>query len=61
VVKERDNENFIHYKKLYGIELDKDYSVFNLVIDTEVIKPDVISELLITYYKEYKIGTGNSK
>jgi cytidylate kinase len=61
VVKERDNENFVHYKKLYGIELDKDYSVFNLVIDTEFVKPDAISELIIIYYREYKIGTRNSK
>ncbi len=60
IVKERDNENFIHYKKLYGIELDKDYSVFNLVIDTELIEPDVIGEIIIMYYKAYKNGIEKS-
>ncbi len=56
VVKERDKENFFHYKRLYGIELDKDYNVFNLVIDTELMSPEVISEIIIMYYKAYKSG-----
>ncbi|MDP8024015.1 MAG: cytidylate kinase family protein [Nitrososphaeria archaeon] len=60
IVKERDNENFLHYKRLYGIELDKDYSVFNLVIDTEIIEPDVIGEIIIIYYKAFKSGIEKS-
>lgn len=56
IVAERDKENYEHYKKLYGIELDKDLSVFNLVIDTEYIKPEEISEMLILYYNAYKSG-----
>ncbi len=60
IVKERDNENFLHYKRLYGIELDKDYSVFNLVIDTEIIEPDAIGEIIIIYYKAFKSGIEKS-
>ncbi|MGC8569140.1 MAG: AAA family ATPase [Nitrososphaeria archaeon] len=55
IVKTRDEENYQHYKKLYGIELDKDLSVFNVVIDTEYVDPATISKMLIAYYRSYKM------
>ncbi len=54
IVKLRDEENYQHYKKLYGIELDRDLSVFNVVIDTERVDPATISKMLIAYYRSYK-------
>jgi cytidylate kinase len=49
VVGLRDAQNEELYKKLYGYEFDKDLSVFHLVVDTELIEAEKVSEMVKLY------------
>jgi cytidylate kinase len=49
VVNVRDTQNADLYKKLYGYEFDKDLSVFHLVLDTEFIEAEKVSEVVKLY------------
>jgi cytidylate kinase len=46
IVELRDTQNAELYKKLYGYEFDRDLSVFHLVVDTELIEADKVSEVV---------------
>jgi cytidylate kinase len=49
VVNVRDTQNAELYRKLYGYEFDRDLSVFHLVLDTELIEADKVSEVVKLY------------
>ncbi len=51
VLEKRDTENRAHYKNLYGYTLDKDLDVFDLIVDTDGIKPDAIMKKIDAYIK----------
>lgn len=51
IVDKRDKENREHYKNLYGYEIDKDLDVFDLIVDTDGIKPDVVMKKIDAYIK----------
>ncbi len=46
VVKKRDSENFELYRRMYGFEIDKDLSVFHLVIDTDNLSKESVIEIV---------------
>lgn len=58
IVDKRDRENREHYKNLYGYEIDKDLGVFDLIVDTDGIKPDAIMKKIDAYIKS---GAGDKK
>ncbi|MGB9732394.1 MAG: cytidylate kinase family protein [Candidatus Micrarchaeia archaeon] len=47
IIKKRDKENFMLYKKLYNIRIGKDKKPFDLVIETEKLSPSEIVEIII--------------
>ena len=49
VVNVRDTQNAELYRKLYGYEFDKDLSVFHLVVDTELIEAEKVSDVVKLY------------
>lgn len=49
VVNVRDTQNAELYRKLYGYEFDKDLSVFHLVLDTELIEAEKVSDVVKLY------------
>ncbi len=49
VVNVRDTQNAELYRKLYGYEFDRDLSVFHLVVDTELIEADKVSDVVKLY------------
>jgi len=49
VVNVRDTQNAELYRKLYGYEFDRDLSVFHLVVDTEEIEAEKVSEVVKLY------------
>ena len=42
VIKQRDEENINIYKNMYNFILDKDLSVFHLVLDTDILSKDKV-------------------
>lgn len=46
VLEKRDEENRKLYKTLYGIELEQDLTVFDLVLDTDDLSKEEVGELL---------------
>ena len=51
VVNVRDTQNAELYRKLYGYKFDRDLSVFHLVLDTELIEADKVSNVVRLYAK----------
>jgi len=49
VIKKRDKENFILYKKLYKIEFGKDLSPFHLVVGTDEIPAKRVAKEVLDY------------
>lgn len=49
VVNMRDTQNADLYRKLYGYEFDTDLSVFHLVVDTELIEAEKVSDVVKLY------------
>lgn len=49
IVELRDRENAQLYRQLYGYEFDRDLSVFHLVVDTEMIEAEKVSEVIKLY------------
>jgi cytidylate kinase len=49
VVNVRDTQNAELYRELYGYEFDRDLSVFHLVVDTELIEADKVSDVVKLY------------
>ncbi|MGC8662021.1 MAG: AAA family ATPase [Nitrososphaeria archaeon] len=60
IIKDRDEINVKHYKKLYGYVLGKDLDVFDLVIDVDLVKAETVAEMLILYYNDFKSNAKNS-
>lgn len=52
IVKKRDAENSELYRKMYGFEIDKDLSVFHLVIDTDNLSKESVVEI-VDYAAKY--------
>jgi len=52
-IKTRDEENRKLYKKLYGYTLDKDLDVFDLVINTDDLKPEAIKDIVVKFIDEH--------
>ena len=46
IVKKRDSENIAIYKKIYGFNIDKDLSVFHLVLDTDNLSKNQVIEIV---------------
>lgn len=51
IVKMRDTENAELYKKMYGYDFDKDLSVFDLMVNTEMIDAEAVSQIVIDYVR----------
>jgi len=49
VLRVRDKENYILYKKIYAIEFGKDLKPFDLVIDTDSIDEGKVAEIVLNY------------
>jgi cytidylate kinase len=49
VVDVRDTQNAELYRNLYGYEFDRDLSVFHLVLDTELIEAEKVSDVVKLY------------
>jgi len=49
IVELRDVQNAALYRKLYGYEFDRDLSVFHLVVDTEMIEAEKVSQVVQLY------------
>jgi len=47
IIKQRDKENHILYKRMYGINLGKDKKPFDLILDTENLSPREVAEIII--------------
>ena len=47
IIKKRDKENYLLYKRIYGISLGKDKKPFDLVIDTEKLSPREVANIII--------------
>ena len=45
----RDEENYLLYKKLYGIEFGRDLSPFQLVVGTDGIAADKVAKEILDY------------
>ena len=60
IIRRRDKENYLLYKKLYNINLGKDKKPFDLVIDTEKLSPEEIADIIIKNIKD-KIRIKNKK
>ena len=56
IIKKRDKENYLLYKRIYGISLGKDKKPFDLVIDTEKLSPREVANIIIE-----EIGKGRGK
>jgi cytidylate kinase len=51
IVKVRDTENAELYRKMYGYEFDKDLSVFDLMVNTEMIDAEAVSQIIVDYVR----------
>jgi cytidylate kinase len=49
VIAKRDSENFILYKKLYGMEFGKDLSPFQLVVGTDDVPAKKVAKEVLGY------------
>jgi cytidylate kinase len=56
IIKKRDKENYLLYKRIYGISIGKDKKPFDLVIDTEKLSPREVANIIIE-----EIGKGKRK
>lgn len=52
IVKKRDEENYILYKKLYKIEFGKDMKPFDMIIDTDKRTPEQVAKIVLEKYRE---------
>ncbi|MCS7126725.1 MAG: cytidylate kinase family protein [Aigarchaeota archaeon] len=62
LLKKRDEESAEIYRKLYGIEIGKDYSPFHLILDTSNLNASAVYRIVAQAIKEYyKIKTIEKK
>lgn len=54
IVKRRDDENRTLYKKLYGIRFGDDLSVFDFVINTDILSKDGVADVVTTIVKHLR-------
>jgi len=55
VVRIRDKDNFLVYKRMYNIEFGQDKKPFDIIIDTNAKTPEQIADIIIgEYNKKYK-------
>ncbi|MDD5417352.1 MAG: cytidylate kinase family protein [Candidatus Nanoarchaeia archaeon] len=54
VIKKRDKKNYEIYKKMYGILLEKDLAVFDLVINTDLLSPEPLFKIITCYIDTVK-------
>ena len=52
IVKKRDRENYLLYKRLYGIEFGKDLSVFDFVISTDKLPSEKVREIVFSIVRQ---------
>ena len=52
IIKRRDKENYLLYKRIYGISFGKDKKPFDLVIDTEKLSPREVANIIIEEIKK---------
>jgi cytidylate kinase len=53
IVKQRDEENRLLYRKLYGIDFGRDLSVFNFRIDTDKLPAEKVATVALRIVEEY--------
>ena len=53
IVKKRDEENRSLYFKIYGIEFGQDLSVFDLVLNTDILSRDAVVEVVEVFVKRF--------
>jgi CMP/dCMP kinase len=51
VLSVRDRENYMLYKKIYGIEFGKDLKPFDLAVETDSIGEGKVAEIVLQYVK----------
>lgn len=47
ILKKRDKENYLLYKRLYNIKIGKDKKPFDLIINTDYLTPSKVAEIII--------------
>ncbi|MEM0079347.1 MAG: cytidylate kinase family protein [Nitrososphaerota archaeon] len=53
ILKKRDEESAEIYRKLYGVEIGKDYSPFHLILDTDRLNAESVYRIVSQAVKEY--------
>lgn len=53
IIRQRDSESAELYRKLYGIELGRDYEPFHLVLDTSKLEEDSVYRIVLQAVREY--------
>ncbi len=53
IIRQRDSESAELYRKLYGIELGRDYDPFHLVLDTSNLGEDSVYRIVLQAVREY--------
>ncbi|MCD6235521.1 MAG: cytidylate kinase family protein [Thaumarchaeota archaeon] len=53
MLKKRDRESAELYKKLYGVDLGKDFEPFHLVLDTSDLDEEAVFNIALTAVREY--------
>ncbi|MEM2883843.1 MAG: cytidylate kinase family protein, partial [Nitrososphaerales archaeon] len=53
IVKKRDEENRNLYLKIYGIKFGEDLSVFDLIVNTDILSRDAVVEIVATFVKQF--------
>lgn len=53
IVRRRDEENRSLYLKIYGIEFGEDLSVFDLILNTDILSRDAVVEVVETFVKQF--------
>ena len=53
IIRKRDGESAELYKKLYGIELGRDFEPFHLILDTSDLDEDAVYRIVLQAVKEF--------
>jgi len=53
IIRKRDGESAELYRKLYGIELGKDYEPFHIILDTSDLTEDSVYRIVLQAVKEF--------
>ena len=56
IIEKRDRENYMLYKRLYGIEFGKDLSPFQLVVGTDGVAAEKVAKEILDYISSDRLS-----